>query len=306
MRLVGWGPGWSRLVRPAPRQAPPTLPAPRSPVARPRVSVVIPTLDEESNIGWVLGRIDESVDEVIIVDGRSRDATVEVARRVRPQVRVLEQPLPGKGAALTLGLCAARGDIVVMMDADGSMDPAEIPVFVASLVGGADLVKGSRGAPGGGSHDMSRVRRYGNRALTVLLNGTYRQRWSELCYGYAALWADLVPLLDLAAVADPARRPSGRSGSVYGHGFEIEALIFCRAARACLRVVEVPSFEHRRRHGASHLRPWRDGWRVLTAVGRERTWRATGVLAIAPETLPPVTVTPPRRSTEHDRSTTGR
>ncbi|MEJ2890753.1 glycosyltransferase family 2 protein [Actinomycetospora sp. OC33-EN06] len=239
---------------------------------RPRVSVVIPTLDEEANIGWVLGRIDASVEEVIVVDGRSRDATVDVARRSRPQVRILEQPLPGKGAALALGLCAASGDIVVMMDADGSMDPREIPAFVQSLLGGADLVKGSRTVRGGGSHDISALRRCGNRVLIGLTNGTYRQRWSELCYGYAALWTDIVPVLELAALACPAPGPARRLRADYGHGFEIEALIFCRAARAALRIAEVPSFEYRRRSGASHLRPWRDGWRVLQAVTRERTW----------------------------------
>lgn len=241
----------------------------------PRISVVIPTLNEESNIAWVLDRIDGSVDEVVLVDGRSDDATVDIARRTRADVRVLEQPVPGKGAALALGLCAASGDIIVMMDGDGSMDPVEVPGFVGALLSGADVAKGSRNAAGGGSRDMSVVRRFGNRALTGLTNRTYRLRWSELCYGYAALWADVVPVLELSAVAAPAvgeKVGPTTSAPAYGHGFEIEALIYCRAARAALRVSEVPSFEHPRRSGTSHLRPWRDGWRVLTALAREATW----------------------------------
>jgi hypothetical protein len=237
----------------------------------PRISVVIPTLNEEANIAWVLDRIDGDVDEVVIVDGRSVDATVAVARLCRPDVRIVEQPVPGKGAALARGLCAATGDIVVMMDGDGSMDPREIPGLVGTLRSGADVVKGSRAAAGGGSRDISFLRWCGNRVLTALANGGYRQRWGELCYGYGALWADVVPLLELSSLADPAVvAPDARPG--YGHGFEIEALIYCRAARASLRVAEIPSIELPRRTGSSNLRPWRDGWRVLRTVARETTW----------------------------------
>jgi Glycosyl transferase family 2 len=132
--------------------------------ANPRVSVVIPTLNEEDNIGWVLRRLPRNVHEIILVDGRSRDHPVAVARRVRPDVRVLEQHVAGKGAALALGLISATGDIVVMIDADGSMDPAEIPGLLGALLSGADVVKGSRESAGGGSHDLSLLRRTGSRA----------------------------------------------------------------------------------------------------------------------------------------------
>ncbi|MDL5160140.1 glycosyltransferase family 2 protein [Actinomycetospora termitidis] len=262
--------------RPSGPTASVVLPQPRSGRRAgviPRVSVVIPTLDEAANIGWVLDRIGGNVDEVVVVDGRSRDGTVAVARGCRPDVRIVEQPVPGKGAALALGLGLATGDIVVMMDGDGSMDPGEIPGLVGALLSGADVVKGSRAVAGGGSRDLSLLRWCGNRALTALTNGGYRLRWSELCYGYAALWSDVVPLLDLGGLGTPAGRD--RAGHGYGHGFEIEALIFCRAARAALRVAEVPSTELPRLSGTSHLRPWRDGWRVLRTVLREASWSST-------------------------------
>jgi glycosyltransferase involved in cell wall biosynthesis len=238
----------------------------------PRVSVVIPTLNEARNIGWVLSRLPADLHEVIIVDGRSTDDTVAAARRARPEVRVLAQTARGKGAALATGLAAATGDIAVMLDADGSMDPAEIPGLVGALLAGADVVKGSRAAAGGGSTDLSRLRRLGNWGLTFLANRLYRQHWRELCYGYAAFWTDALPAL---AVAQIGHTPGAPAGTVYGHGFEIEAVLFCRAARAGLRVAEVFSFEHDRRTGQSNLSTFKDGWRVLTAVLKERRYTTT-------------------------------
>src|SRR5690606_14688230 len=93
---------------------------------RPSVSVVIPTLNEERNIGWVLQRMPSIVDEVILVDGHSSDRTVEVARAVRPDIVVLPQRGRGKGEALRVAFGAASGDLIVMIDADGSMEPGEI------------------------------------------------------------------------------------------------------------------------------------------------------------------------------------
>lgn len=252
------------------------------PVKGPRISVVVPAKNEEQNIGWVLERLPAGLHEVILVDGHSTDHTVLEAIRVRPDARVLHQRSRGKGAALAMGLTATTGDIAVIIDADGSMDPAEIPALVGALLSGADVAKGSRAAAGGGSHDLSGLRRLGNRALTYLANRIYHQVWRELCYGYAAFWTDVLPLLgvpDLTQDEDADRVDGIPAGAApaqigYGHGFEIEALLFCRAAKARLRVAEVFSFEHERRHGESNLATFRDGWRVLWAVWRERRFRS--------------------------------
>jgi glycosyltransferase involved in cell wall biosynthesis len=239
---------------------------------QPRVSVVVPTLNEEKNIGWVLSRLPADLHEVILVDGRSVDGTVATARQIRRDVRVLNQPARGKGAALAMGLANVTGDIAVMIDADGSMDPAEIPGLVGALLSGADVVKGSRATAGGGSHDLSLLRKIGNWGLTFVANRLYKMNWRELCYGYAAFWADVLPLLDVHGLSDGP--PAATNKSIeYGHGFEIEAVLFCRSARAQLRVAEVFSFEHERRHGESNLATWRDGWRVLTAIVKERRYR---------------------------------
>jgi len=125
-----------------------------SQVGFPSVSVVVPALNEERNIPHVFGRIPEDVHQVVLVDGRSVDNTVAVARRLRPDVCVVSQTRKGKGNALACGFEAATGDVIAMVDADGSADPGEIPRFVAALQDGADFAKGTRFLPGGGSADI--------------------------------------------------------------------------------------------------------------------------------------------------------
>src|SRR3712207_2549426 len=110
----------------------------------PRVSVVIPTYNEAKNLPHVFALLPGDLHEVIVVDGRSVDGTIEVAQRLRPDVRIVRQNRRGKGNAMACGFEAVTGDVIVMLDADGSADPREIPDFVAALVGGADFAKGTR------------------------------------------------------------------------------------------------------------------------------------------------------------------
>lgn len=242
-----------------------------SAVPWPRVSVVIPALNEARNLPHVLARIPASSHEVIVVDGHSVDGTIAVARRLRPDVRIVQQTRRGKGNALACGFEAATGDVIVMVDADGSADPAEIPRFVAALLDGADFAKGTRYADGAGSRDITRLRSLGNRLLSGLVNRYYGTRYSDLCYGFNAFWRRHVPVLGLDATSPPAEDGDGR---LWGDGFEVETLINIRVARAGLAVTEVPSFEHARIHGASKLSTFPDGLRVLRTILTER--RAPG------------------------------
>src|SRR5689334_4356177 len=109
--------------------------ADRRPDDRPlaRVSVVIPAMNEAENLPHVLPRIPAGVHEVVLVDGHSIDGTIEVARQILPTIRVVQQRGRGKGAALRTGFEEATGDIIVMLDADGSTDPGEIPYYVGAL-----------------------------------------------------------------------------------------------------------------------------------------------------------------------------
>jgi glycosyltransferase involved in cell wall biosynthesis len=232
----------------------------------PRVTVVIPALNEARNLPHVFARLPANVHEVILVDGYSVDDTIAVARQLHPDVRVVHQTRAGKGNALACGFAVATGDIIAMVDADGSADPGEIPGFVEALLNGADFAKGTRFAKGGGSDDITRLRSMGNRALTGFFNVCFGKSYSDLCYGFNVFWRQHTPILGLDATSPP---PEG-DGRLWGDGFEVETLIHVRVARSGLAVAEVPSFEHSRIHGVSNLNAFSDGLRVVRTILTER------------------------------------
>ncbi|GAB14512.1 glycosyltransferase family 2 protein [Arthrobacter globiformis] len=238
------------------------------PVPLASISVVIPTLNEAMNLPWVLRRMPSYVDEVVIVDGRSLDSTVDVARALRLDVVVVSEPQAGKGFAVRAGLAAASGDIIVMLDADGSMDPQEIGWFISPLQHEFDFVKGSRYVTGGGSEDITLLRSAGNRSLTRLANLVLHSNYSDLCYGYIAMRRECLQILELQS-----------------EGFEIETELIVRASRAGLRIAEVPSNELTRISGNSNLHTFRDGWRVLRTLARECVGWEAPTAGARPESL---------------------
>jgi glycosyltransferase involved in cell wall biosynthesis len=217
------------------------------------VSLIIPARNEARNLPHVLPHIPAFVDDVILVDGHSTDDTIAVAQSLLPNIRILEQDGKGKGDAIRLGLAAAKGDMIVLLDADGSADPLEIPLFVGVLLEGNDFAKGSRFLKGGGSHDITFLRSAGNYALTLLVNILFRARFTDLCYGYNAFWRHCTPYVEI------------KSG-----GFEIETLLNIQLHVAGLKIQEVPSMEYPRIHGLSNLNAFRDGWRILKLILHER------------------------------------
>jgi glycosyltransferase involved in cell wall biosynthesis len=219
----------------------------------PSVSVVIPAKNEARNLEHVFGTIPEWISEIVLVDGHSTDDTVAVAQRLHPAVRIVHQQGDGKGDALQAGFAAAKGEIIVMMDADGSTDGREILRFVGALVTGADFAKGSRFASGGGSDDITFSRHLGNKILSWLVNSFFGTRYTDLCYGYNAFWAKHLSKLDLNC-----------------DGFEIETVMNVRAAKAGLAIQEIPSYEYLRLHGMSNLNVIRDGIRIAKFIVRER------------------------------------
>jgi CheY-like chemotaxis protein len=221
---------------------------------KPKVSVIIPTLNEAENLPLLLPYMPEEwVHEFILVDGRSSDNTVEVAKKLLPSIKVVLEQTPGKGAAIQAGYEAAHGDILVVIDADGSNDPREIPRFIQALIQGADFVKGSRFACGGGTSDMPRLRQLGNDAFVKIVNALFGTHFSDLCYGYHAFWRYSLDHLDLSNI----------------NGFEIDTAIYLRAVSQKLKIVEVPSFEGYRFYGVGKLRTFPDGWRVLRTIFAE-------------------------------------
>ena len=232
-----------------------------------RVSVVIPTLNEARNLPHVFEALPGNVDEIIVVDGHSVDDTLAVARRLKPEARIVLQTRTGKGNAIACGCVAATGDIIALIDADGSTNAAEIPRFVSALLAGADFAKGTRFAGDGGSEDITRLRGFGNRLLTSLVNLLYGTSYTDLCYGFNVFWKKHLSVLELDATTI---LPPGDCGHLWGDGFEIETLINIRVAAANLSVIEVPSFERSRIYGVSNLSAFSDGLRVLRTVLYER------------------------------------
>lgn len=239
-----------------------------------RVSLVAPFRNEARNLPAFIRDVPEWIDEVIFVDGNSTDGSADVIRSLLPKAKILEQPGIGKGVALAYGMIHSSGDIVIAIDTDGSMDPKLCAHFVQPLLDGADVVKGSRYLPGGGSDDLTPLRSLGNKCLTQAANVLFNQSWSELCYGYFALWTQHLPRLEIEEIVAFAEA-SDSMPRFYGSGFEIETLMFCRAARRSLAVVEVPSHERPRAHGQSNLRTFRDGLRVVWGLFHERRRRRT-------------------------------
>ncbi|MGW0842984.1 glycosyltransferase family 2 protein [Streptomyces sp. NPDC002787] len=222
----------------------------------PPVSVVIPAMNEAENLPYVFKTLPGWIHEVVLVDGNSTDDTVEVARELWPDVKVVPQQGRGKGDALITGFEACTGDIIVMVDADGSADGHEIVSYVSALVSGADFAKGSRFANGGGTDDMTLIRKLGNWALCTTVNRKFGARYTDLCYGYNAFWRHCLDKIDLDCT-----------------GFEVETLMNIRVVKAGLKVQEIPSHEYLRIHGASNLRAVRDGLRVLKVILKERSNR---------------------------------
>ena len=233
----------------------------------PRVSVVIPTLNEARNLPHVLGALPPDIYEVIVVDGHSVDDTLALVRNLRPDARIVMQTRTGKGNALACGCMAATGDIIAMIDADGSNDASEIRNFVFALLDGADYAKGTRFAKGAGSEDITRLRALGNRMLTGIVNLLYGTKYTDLCYGFNVFWQRHISVLgfDVTTILS-----ADRSECLWGDGFEIETLINIRIAAAGLTVAEVPSFERSRLYGVSNLSAFSDGLRVLRTILNER------------------------------------
>jgi len=215
---------------------------------KPQVTVLICTLNEAENLPYVLPRIPGWVDDVVIVDGRSTDGTVGVARMLRPSARVLFQQGRGKGDALRFGVREANGDIIVTLDADGETDPVDLPTFVQAIQCGYDFAKGSRLAHGRPLR-MPFYRWVGNKILAMTFNLLYGTRFTDVCSGYVAFRK--VSFLRLQLTYDNC---------------EMEQQMLARARKLGMAMVEVPHHSDGRIAGASKVSGIRQGlidWLVI-------------------------------------------
>ncbi len=218
----------------------------------PRISVVICTLNEAKNLPHVLPYIPDWVDEVVLVDGHSTDGTVEVARKLRPDVKVFYQPGKGKGEALRLGIKGSTGDIVVTLDADGETDPKDMDRFIEALLRGYDFAKGSRlrlSLPVG--KPMHRI--IGNLIIAAVFNMLFLTRFTDLCSGYNAFWRNSIEKVSLDSE----------------DCFEDEPLLISRAKKMGLKMVEVGHHDRGRMSGESKAPSWRQGIKAIKTLVRE-------------------------------------
>jgi glycosyltransferase involved in cell wall biosynthesis len=219
------------------------------------VTVVIPTLNEERNIADVIGELKRiGFLDILVIDGNSKDETARIARELG--VNLIFQNGHGKGTALrqVFSYGGLKGNIVVMMDADGSMDPKELFSFVEALKPEVDVAKGSRFIHGGYSEDMTFPRKVGNLLFVALSNLLMHTKYTDLCYGFAAFKRGAIEKLYPGLTSE---------------NFEIEAEIFLRSKKLGLNVTEVPSIELRRKNGKSNLKAIQDGFLILRTILRE-------------------------------------
>ena len=217
-----------------------------------KISVVIPTLNESENIKEVFPNIPNFVDEIVVVDGNSMDGTREEIMKFRTDAKIIIEKPSGKGAAMKTGFEKATGDLIIIMDADGSHNPGEIKALLEPILDGYDVSNGSRLLPGGGSDDFTPFRRLGNEIFVTMVNIMYGSNYTDLCYGYRAFKKEALEKIQCCS-----------------KGFEIETEQSILMKKAGLKVKEVPSFESRRKYGNSNLKAFRDGYRILNVIFKE-------------------------------------
>ncbi len=216
-------------------------------MSRPYVSIIIPTLNEAKNLKWLLPGVKKVMKnysyEIIIVDKNSTDGTQEFAKKYG--AKLVSENLK-KGAALMRGFDLAKGKILISMDADLSHRPKELLLLIAGIEAGYDMCAGSRFIIGGGSEDITFIRRIGNKFFVTLGNLLYGSRYTDMCYGYNAFTRESIKRLHLEE-----------------SGFGIETDMHTKAAKYGLRILEIPSYEKKRKYGFGKLKTIRDGFIIL-------------------------------------------
>ena len=215
-----------------------------------RVSIVIPTLNEERNVGKVIRGVERQLNgydyEIIVVDGHSTDRTVDVARRLGARIVYDDR---GKGSAIMKGFGAAKGDIIISMDADLSNEPKELKLLIDAIEIGYDLCTGSRFLTGGGSDDIPPLRVLGNKFFVLMVNVLFGAHYTDMCYGYRSFRKGALERLGLKE-----------------EGFGIETEINIKAVKRGLRVIEIPSTEKKRASGEGKLTTFGDGYVILKTI----------------------------------------
>jgi len=211
------------------------------------VSVIIITLNEFESIGQVLKELPRNLDEILVVDGYSSDGTPELVKSLGYEV--IMQQGKGYGAAFLTGIKKAKGDVLVLMDGDGSHNPADIPRLLEKVSEGYDAVFGSRYLPGSGSEDDTIIRYFGNKVFTYFTNLVHHVGISDSLYLFAAIRREVFERIKLS-----------------GLGFEFCVEVPIKVHLAGFKIAEVPCFERKRFYGKSRVNAFFHGLRILWMI----------------------------------------
>ncbi|MGH9511672.1 MAG: glycosyltransferase family 2 protein [Terriglobales bacterium] len=219
---------------------------------KPELSVVMPCLNEESSVGSCIEQITRTVaahnisGEVIVADNGSTDHSPEIARRMGATVVSVADK--GYGSALRAGIAAARGQFVIMGDADGSYDFSQIPAFLEKLRSGYELVIGNRFLGGIQTGAMPALHQYfGNPLLSGIGRLFFKTPFHDFHCGLRGLTKAAYERLGMRTT-----------------GMEFASEMVVKASLLNLSCCEVPTtLSHDQRSGRSHMRSWHDGWRHL-------------------------------------------
>jgi SAM-dependent methyltransferase len=227
----------------------------------PFVSVIVPARNEKGNIENIIRRIPAigRDTEIIFVEGHSRDGTFEEIERVKNQyldrdIKLIRQDGEGKGDAVRKGFDAAKGDVVMILDADMTVPPEDLPKFYAALINGGEFINGSRLVYPMERDAMRFLNRIANHVFSILFSWLLNQRFTDTLCGTKALW-----LSDYKRIA--AQRAYFGNFDPFGD-FD---LIF-GAAKLSLKVVEVPVRYAARVYGETQISRFRHGWLLLRMV----------------------------------------
>lgn len=216
-----------------------------------KVSVIIPSLNEAASIGKVIDEIKAlprgTVAEIIVVDGDSPDGTAKIAQE--HGARVIRQTGRGYGAAFIEGIKNSKGEVVVLMDADGSHDPKDIPLMLDKIRDGYDYVMASRYAPGARSEDDWLIRYIGNKFFTWLTNLLHGTKVTDSLYLYTAIKKDKLDEVELKS-----------------RSFEFCTEILVKCHRAGLKFGEVAAVERKRQGDKTKVNALRDGVKILWVI----------------------------------------
>ena len=239
----------------------------------PTFAAIIPVRNEEQSIPSLLS-FSDCFDEIIFVDGNSKDRTIDSITTFFPRSKILIQGIGqrGKGNAILLGMLACNSDFIFILDADAPVNRHEVENIKAliSFDPSLDLVKGSRHLEGGGSEDLTSIRRLGAKFLALVTRVLHNVTWSEVCYGFWCIKSNFLNSLSLQDLIVERNMKQLRGALPYGWSFEFDQVLFLRSKKAGGNILEVPSYELSREFGMSSLNALKDGLRSLYVIVFER------------------------------------